>query len=234
MLRKNGCRGNLAIWRLGRLPICPRVFEHTAYDLQTLTPQAADGHEEVLHVTDEHPFYVEGGGWTNADLLQAGQVLLDADGTRMFVTANDDEWHEEGVLVYNIDVEGGHTYFVADGAGEEGFVWVHNTCISINAPKGIAAQRNLANQLRMAGYDVVGEGILAKTPYGRREIDILVRSGRQLYGIEVKSGGAFRTLSQAIKDWHINNVGATLYGKTVIIKKVDGVTLRSIIEWVVP
>ena len=83
-----------------------------------------------LECTGEHPFYaVDKGAFVPARELQAGELLLLADGRQAQVVASSG-WAEssagapsETLTTYNLEVADFHTYFV----GEEG-VWVHNLC----------------------------------------------------------------------------------------------------------
>jgi hypothetical protein len=84
------------------------------------------GRTQMLATTDEHPFYVVGSGWTPSKLLNGGDVL---SGTAEFVSvvlSNVRENQPGGAVVYNMEIEGAHSYFVrADGSTAEP-VWVHN------------------------------------------------------------------------------------------------------------
>ena len=104
------------------------LYRHTAYDLQDLDLSDGSGHVESLVVTDEHPFYVEGRGWTAADELLVGERVLGGGGKLLTVSGNADDYRQDGITVYNFEVGGDHTYFVADGAGEEDWAWAHNKC----------------------------------------------------------------------------------------------------------
>ena len=84
-----------------------------------LTLQNADGQTEVIETTDNHPFYVEGRGWTRVDALHLGDTVPSSDGSQLTLVAA--EWTDRIETVYNFGVEGFHTYFV----GELG-AWVHN------------------------------------------------------------------------------------------------------------
>ena len=67
-------------------------------------------------------------GWTPARSLRAGDTLAGAGGT-LTVVSNEHEPHPAGVAVYNLEVEGKHTYFVmAENAAEAEAVWAHNRC----------------------------------------------------------------------------------------------------------
>ena len=79
----------------------------------------------VIRTTAEHPFWVDGRGWTAAGELKAGDNLLTADKSKLPV----ENVFETGDIetVYNFRVADWHTYFV----GKEDWhfeVWVHNAC----------------------------------------------------------------------------------------------------------
>ncbi|MGW4730353.1 polymorphic toxin-type HINT domain-containing protein [Streptomyces shenzhenensis] len=76
---------------------------------------------ETLRATTEHPFWVQGKGWTGAEALRPGDRLntLDGKGERVeSVTTS-----RGPAQVFNFEVEDDHTYFV--GAAK---VLVHNAC----------------------------------------------------------------------------------------------------------
>ena len=79
----------------------------------------------VIGTTSEHPFFVRGKGWAKAGELRPGdEVRLEAPGWKRVEAVVHTGRVEE---VYNVEVEGDHTYFV--GCDEWGFgVWAHNTC----------------------------------------------------------------------------------------------------------
>lgn len=80
--------------------------------------------ELELGVTKEHPFFVYGKGWVQAEHLEIGDVCRSAADTEIVLTSK--EFDAEPVSVYNFEVEDGHTYFV--GETKEESVLVHNTC----------------------------------------------------------------------------------------------------------
>ena len=107
-----------------------QVFSKTSDHLRVLTVQDAAGNVETIKTTDEHPFFVEGLGWTDAGALERGMTLDRPDGSDAFVVSSTYEAHPEGIAVFNFEVEGDHTYFVADS--DTSFtnpVWVHNVCV---------------------------------------------------------------------------------------------------------
>ena len=102
-----------------------QVFIKTTHELRVLSFVGADGATTTLNTTDEHPFFVVDRGWVRADELAIGDTLLQPDGTAATVTGSTVEVRAEGVTVYNLEVDGGHTYFVDDQTSG-GAVWVHN------------------------------------------------------------------------------------------------------------
>ena len=78
---------------------------------------------EAIETTNEHPFYVEGHGWTNASDLKAGDKVRLEDGTTGTVEKTKHVALNSPVTVYNFEVEDFHTYYVSEQK-----VLVHNTC----------------------------------------------------------------------------------------------------------
>jgi RHS repeat-associated protein len=86
---------------------------------ETLTELIIDG--EWIETTPEHPFYVEGKGWTPAEDLQIGDQIRQADGTMGLVWLKWTAYRTQEM--YNLTVDTAHTFFVGEGQ------WlVHNTC----------------------------------------------------------------------------------------------------------
>ncbi|MCM1500890.1 MAG: Hint domain-containing protein [Clostridium sp.] len=67
---------------------------------------------EEIETTENHPFYTEERGWVAASELEEGETLHTEDGSVVTVTCNRDERLKEPVKVYNLEVEGLHTYYV--------------------------------------------------------------------------------------------------------------------------
>ncbi|MDO5561128.1 MAG: polymorphic toxin-type HINT domain-containing protein [Oscillospiraceae bacterium] len=79
--------------------------------------------DEILHLyttgdeiqtTTNHPFYVKDKGWTAAGDLEEGDEFYTADGQTVTVKGKVTEKLEEPIKVYNLEVEGLHTYFVGN------------------------------------------------------------------------------------------------------------------------
>jgi intein/homing endonuclease len=78
---------------------------------------------EVIRTTPEHPFWVEGKGWTAAGSLIAGDRLLTLMGDSFRLEEVYDT--EESEAVYNVRVAEYRTYFVGDD--DWGWAaWAHN------------------------------------------------------------------------------------------------------------
>jgi hypothetical protein len=74
-----------------------------------------------LVVTEEHPFWVQGRGWTPISEIEAGAPIATADGDTL-VLAN--RRVDEALQVFNLSVANDESYFVGDER-----VWAHNaTC----------------------------------------------------------------------------------------------------------
>jgi hypothetical protein len=69
---------------------------------------------QVIRTTPEHPFWVEGQGWTRASELRLGDSLLSHDGQWVAVEEVYDTGEHEPV--YNLRVAQHHTYFVGCAA----------------------------------------------------------------------------------------------------------------------
>ena len=98
-----------------------QVFITPDKEVLELTVIDDDGGSETLVTTPGHPFWVDGQGWVTAAELRVGEVLMTAE--QGLATLSAALSREGRRTVYNLEVEGWHTYFV----GEAG-AWVHNAC----------------------------------------------------------------------------------------------------------
>lgn len=120
LLAKDAETGKLAPKRV------VRVFRRTVNHLRIVRIHSPDGSSvQEVRTTDEHPFWVDGYGWVKAGELQVGQKVVQPDGQRATVAAAVYEPHPQGFSVFNLEVEGYHTYFVAARRGA-GPILVHN------------------------------------------------------------------------------------------------------------
>ena len=121
-------------------------------ELKTVTKVYVHAVNEVLHLyTDEgdidttanHPFYVVGKGWVAAGDLVVGDEVFNLDGTTSVVLGSAIEKLDEPVLVYNLEVEDFHSYFVGcvpvlvhNYVASSGNVYPENIDYSYRDPNG--------------------------------------------------------------------------------------------------
>src|SRR5581483_9846950 len=129
----------------------------------------------IIRTTPEHPFYVQGKGWTETKELQVGDVLVGADGQTIPVQDILDTGTCEPV--YNFRVADHHTYFV--GSAAWGFsVWAHNACVTPVARPGMAP--TTVNGYRVYGTaQVTGPGTNHAAAITNRVSEITVQLQRQ-------------------------------------------------------
>jgi RHS repeat-associated protein len=78
-----------------------------------------------IQATAEHPFFVPTKGWVACKDLQIGDECVNLNGDYLKVISK--ELSGQKVPVYNLNVEGNHTYFV--GTDKLKSVLVHNVCV---------------------------------------------------------------------------------------------------------
>jgi hypothetical protein len=97
------------------------LFRNNDKEVLNVSFASISGKLETLGVTAEHPFWVEGKGWTNAGDLNIGDDIttLENGVVKVATIGSDAKTH----TTYNFEVEDFHTYFVGESA-----LWVHNMC----------------------------------------------------------------------------------------------------------
>ena len=108
-------------------PVAPRRVEEAFRGRARLLELRVGGRS--ISTTAEHPFYVQGRGWTPAGELMEGDRLRSHDGRWTPLAGVADPGVE--AAVYNLQVAEYHTYFVG-GQGWGFSAWTHNTC---NVPR---------------------------------------------------------------------------------------------------
>ena len=78
---------------------------------------------DAIQCTPEHPFYVAGKGFTAAGDLKVGDVIVTQDGPNVKILSITTKNLKKAIPVYNLTIEGDHSYFVGTANGGE---WVHN------------------------------------------------------------------------------------------------------------
>jgi hypothetical protein len=103
------------------------VYERTSDHLRILTFRTADGTEQTLKTTDEHPVWIEGRNtFIEAKDLAVGDKVSGPNGETQWLASTTYELHPEGIPVYNFQVEDYHTYFVNENDTRAPPVLVHN------------------------------------------------------------------------------------------------------------
>ena len=111
---------------------------------------------ETLSVSDEHPLWQQGKGWTPVRELKRGDIVATASGD---VTVLTNERVDRATRVFNFSVNETPSYFVGEG------VWAHNALCDLgknwaslsSKEKGFRAEMETAARLEMKGYKRVGE-----------------------------------------------------------------------------
>lgn len=160
----------------------------------------------VLRLTDEHPLWVQGKGWTEAAEVKEDDVIAGEQGDSL-VQSN--QAMPQPLRVYNFTVDRTPNYFVGNAG-----MWVHNagTCSidiytrnfnTITDPKqrGFRGEVDVLDQLKGAGYKPVGKSFdvdPSKSPQytyglwdGQTGIDgIYVKDGKYVIVESKATGGA--------------------------------------------
>ncbi len=103
------------------------------------------GKENIIEVSDDHPFWVVDKKWVDSIELKEGDQLLDANNQVHKVVSITETDRVE--TTYNLEIEGYHTYFAGDAN-----IWVHN-CNLKNVYSGIKNAPNYPE-----GFKAVQDG----------------------------------------------------------------------------
>ena len=164
-----------------------RTFVNETYTLvHVKTKSNSTNEDEEITTTLEHPFYVDGKGWTGAGELKEGDKLTLITGERVSVQSVVVEQCTEPVKVYNFEVEDFHTYYV----GHES-VLVHNKCGEVKAWINHDTYNKVRNKL---GKNVVDKFVNAmkkglvgpKGQNGIKEMPVVKKIGNKIYTHEIK------------------------------------------------
>ena len=205
----------------GEGSIVTGTFRHTNAAVVDLY---IEGLDEPIGTTPIHPFWsADREQFIEAASLEIGEHVLLADGSRAPVTAIVPRAGPH--TVYNLEVQFNHVYHVT-AAG----VLVHNAepCnilrpaqITLNRNRHERAVESFIQKARSEGWNVLGTRASVRTPFGRREYDVLLEhpdTGR-LVGVEIKTsksamkrtGRAAR--HQAAADRWVKRHGAEFVGR---------------------
>ena len=198
-----------------------------------MTIENAEGEQETIDSTPEHPFYVEGLGWVEASALHPGMTIWFANGTKGTVEDISNEGLEEPVTVYNFEVAEFHTYFV----GECG-VLLHNTCDHDNpiGPTEVVGGGHAGEEHRTAIDNkitqLVGTGEYEKI-YGNRALNTAGLTGTERPDIiAVKWDGKVEVYEYASSSQASGEARDKLIANTVTMQNNNPeVDVKPVIEW---
>ena len=139
--------------------------------------------EEIV-TTPEHPFYSPVKGWTTAVHLRAGDILVLVNGEYVVVEKIQHEILESPVKVYNFQVDGYHTYYVANAG-----VLVHNDCAHKNTTTEWDIKTYSQGEVHtsyngkpmIAHYDGRYYWLADKAKHGGSYYKVFVKSGKYLF-----------------------------------------------------
>ena len=172
-------------------PVRVQTVEHLIRLQSRTMIVRVDGKE--IETTPEHPFYVDGKGWTDAQELEVGDLLLGTDG--QLTPVEDVRFTGETKPVYNMSITNDHTYFVGD-VDWQFSVWVHNAYFDSN---GIWRKNN--------GHFAAKPGPKAKKPASLHGNNLKTTRPAEGYSLRSRKTGK------------ILKYGETIHGKGRYTKK---------------
>ena len=108
---------------------------------------------QAIEATYNHPFWVDGKGWTFVKDLKVGDLLVQSGGNTLKIDSI--ELLHKHVTVYNMTVDEFHTYFVSDLG-----IWVHNTKCSYKDITVGKSVRNISTNVTRTDFEksLLGDG----------------------------------------------------------------------------
>ena len=163
---------------IGLKPV-KEVYKRTSYHLRHLTFESADGNQQTISTTDEHPFWsVTADEFLETCLLPVGHQVTDPHGKTQGLVSSTREEFPNGIPVFNFQVEDFHTYYVAAHAGDD-VLLVHNADYS-DLPD-LVPIHGLKKEVTDFWIDKPTEKILASLKEGD-EVLVAFTDGRILNG----------------------------------------------------
>ncbi|AYG78258.1 Glucan endo-1,3-beta-glucosidase [Streptomyces hundungensis] len=161
------------------------AFRHNTQHLLDITLGG-----DVLTSTVGHRFYVEGRGWVPVSALSVGDRLRTPSGAMQTVTGLRDRPNAASQEVYDLTVDGLHTFYVRpQGQGSQD-VLVHN-CTNLSLHEGDLEAHTIADHVRPDAAQAVAKA--AK--------DLAAGKGQGITGIWTDLDTAQATVNAAIEKW---------------------------------
>jgi len=163
-----------------------------------------------IRTTPEHPFFVEGRGWTPARELTTGSLLATMEGRYLPVESIASTGRRE--TVYNFRIADSHTYFVGKPEWEQR-LWAHNACVyqSVDPKTGVVLYVGIADRGATPTFRQRSRAAGARTGF----------DGDKVFGTD----GMTRKQVEAIEQTLIAHLGRTIDGSGTLVNKYRGVHL---------
>jgi RHS repeat-associated protein len=172
-----------------------RVFVTPDEEVLDLSFARSDGTIETITATPGHPFWVESTGWVEARDLTLGATVQTAESRLATLSAT---LSREGrTTVYNLEVEGTHTYFVGETQA-----WVHNAC---GCPGG-----------KIPDDALVCRGGLCTADRFEHGTGVSLDAQRRMQGVSVNTAESVEAATRQVRN---GQIGVTTAGK---IRTVGG------------
>ncbi|MFG2944881.1 RICIN domain-containing protein [Streptomyces adustus] len=110
----------------------------------------------TLTSTTGHRVYVAEHGWVHVSDLRAGDKLRTSDGDMQSVTSLHDRFGLAPRSVYDLTVDGLHTFYVSPQGGHSREVLVHN-CLNLVADEGVEEAHTLREHVRLSDREMAAE-----------------------------------------------------------------------------
>ncbi|MEU1711183.1 polymorphic toxin-type HINT domain-containing protein, partial [Streptomyces sp. NPDC005706] len=146
-------------------PSTRRVTDTMRHDTRRLLDVTVAG--GTLSSTAGHKFFVEGRGWVLASALRAGDSLRTPNGTHRIVTAVKDRAGLAPREVYDLTVDGIHTFYVGTRGSDPQSLLVHN-CVDIIADEGIEGAHTIGDHVNKSDADMASKALASRSGIATR------------------------------------------------------------------
>ncbi|MFD8733685.1 RICIN domain-containing protein [Streptomyces sp. NPDC059618] len=113
---------------------------------------------DMISSTRGHRFFAKARGWTPVSALRVGDSLRTPDGTFRIVTALKDRSGLPSREVYDLTVDGVHTFYVSTGGAHPQSVLVHN-CVNIIADEDIEGAHTIGDHVNKSDADMAAKAL---------------------------------------------------------------------------
>ena len=174
---------------------------------------------DIIKTTANHPFWIHKKGWVHAENIKIGDLLKNSSGDNVMIDFVELVHIKEPIVVYNLEVEGWHTYFVS-----ENNILVHNKPNLHNMPGWIKhdVYNAIRNRFGQNGVNKFVNSMKKGIVSGKGENGIKMISGKG-----VKVGGKFYQYEIKIKgglgDWRVFGNYDSSSGHIIFDKFTTGV-----------